>query len=259
MSATPHVARIDIYPIKSLDPVTVERVTVLESGALAGDRRYALRDSEGRFVNAKREARIHQVRAAFSADLGQVTLRTPEMAEETFSIEGDRSGLEEYLSQFFGYEVVLDEDGAQGFPDDVRSPGPTVISTNTLEAVAGWYEGLTVADVRARFRSNIEIGGVPAFWEDRLYGKEGEPVSFAIGDVQFLGINPCLRCVVPTRDQQNGDRFPQFTKTFAQQRQKTLPTWAEASRFDSFYRLAVNTQVSPNKTEQSFMIGDLVA
>jgi uncharacterized protein YcbX len=60
-----HLARIDLYPVKSLAGIAVPKVSVLASGALAGDRAYALFDQQDRFVNAKRYAQIHQVRSRF--------------------------------------------------------------------------------------------------------------------------------------------------------------------------------------------------
>ena len=38
----PYVAQLYIYPIKSLDRVVCDRVTILESGALKGDRTWAM-------------------------------------------------------------------------------------------------------------------------------------------------------------------------------------------------------------------------
>ena len=58
--------------------------------------------------------------------------------------------------------------------------------------------------MRMRFRANLEIGEVPAFWEDRLYGESGTTVRFTVGAVCLEGTNPCQRCVVPTRDPLTG-------------------------------------------------------
>ena len=49
------ISRILIYPIKSLDGVEVPEVATLASGALAGDRRLALVDANGRVMNGKRD------------------------------------------------------------------------------------------------------------------------------------------------------------------------------------------------------------
>ncbi|MGB5709435.1 MAG: MOSC N-terminal beta barrel domain-containing protein, partial [Waterburya sp.] len=57
-SINPHVARLLVYPIKSLDRVDCDRVTILESGALEGDRSWAIFDPQGNFVNVKRNPKI---------------------------------------------------------------------------------------------------------------------------------------------------------------------------------------------------------
>src|SRR5581483_2540325 len=102
----------------------------------------------------------------------------------------------------------LVENLVNGFPDDLNAPGPTVISTATLRTVASWFPGLTVDDMRLRFRANLEIDGVEPFWEDRLYGEQGESVTIRIGRVTIEGVNPCQRCVVPTRDPSTGHIVP---------------------------------------------------
>jgi uncharacterized protein YcbX len=38
----PYLASISIYPVKSLDAASVEKLRVLPSGALADDRRFAI-------------------------------------------------------------------------------------------------------------------------------------------------------------------------------------------------------------------------
>jgi len=62
--------------------------------------------------------------------------------------------------------------------------------------------------------------------------------------VEFLGVNPCARCVVPTRNPETGAVYPNFQKIFSQKRQELLPSWAERSQFNHFYRLTVNTKIS---------------
>jgi uncharacterized protein YcbX len=231
-----------IYPIKSLDAVEVASADVLPSGAMRSDRRWALVDADDRFVNGKRSPLIHRIRSWFDLEDERVDLS---FGGDTvsFRLTEYRADLERWLSERLETDVRLVENCETGFPDDLDAPGPTIISTATLVAVAEWFPGLTVDEARRRFRANLEIDGVEAFWEDRLYGREGEPVRFRIGDVEFLGTNPCQRCVVPTRDSQTGDLFSDFQKQFTTQRESTLPAWAERSRFNHFYRLAVNTRV----------------
>ncbi|ASC74010.1 uncharacterized protein XM38_049840 [Halomicronema hongdechloris C2206] len=254
-----YLARIALYPIKSLDGITVSQTTVLPSGALRCDRTYALFDQQGRFINGKRNARVHHLRSAFSNDIQTLTLtRQDTQAQVTFHLEQQRPELEAWLSDYFQQPVHLGHNPDQGFPDDTESPGPTVISTATLETVASWYPELTLEEVRRRFRTNLEIAGVPAFWEDQLYGPQGTQVSFQIGTLQLQGVNPCQRCVVPVRDTLTGAATPAFQQTFMGQRRATLPDWADRSRFNHFYRLAVNTRASRGQGETAINVGDPV-
>jgi len=99
---------------------------------------------------------------------------------------------------------------------------------------------------------------VPPFWEDRLYGVKGSRVRFRIGDCLLDGNNPCQRCVVPPRDPLTGEGYPNFSKIFAEKRAQTLPDWAEKSRFNHYYRLAINTLVPQDQAGKAIQIGDVV-
>ncbi|HTW93252.1 MAG TPA: 2Fe-2S iron-sulfur cluster-binding protein [Tepidisphaeraceae bacterium] len=251
-----YLSRIDIYPVKSLDGVSVQNVRVLPSGALADDRRYAIFDGAGNYVNGKRNARVHLLRSRFDPAAHTLTLAAEGGGEgKTFHVDAERKDLEEWLGGFFGFAVTFRENGGGGFPDDTDSPGPTLISTATLREIAEWF-GLTLDQVRARFRTNLEIDGVPAFWEDRLYGQRGVSVRFRLGQAVFDGINPCQRCVVPTRDAATGSGLPEFARRFVEMRRTHLPNWAERSRFNHFYRVAINTKLAEHQPGLTLGVGD---
>lgn len=255
----PYLAGIYIYPIKSLDALSVTQAKILASGALESDRKFALFDEQGKFVNGKRYGKIHQIRS--SLDLGSRCLSLAIQGAEApniFDIDKDRINLESWLSNYFGFFVNIAENSILGFPDDTDSPGPTIISTATLELIASWFPGLTVEDIRCRFRANLEIAGVPPFWEDRLFGEEGELVQFQIGEVVLAGVNPCQRCIVPTRDAITGETYPNFQKIFVEKRHETLPDGIVRSRFNHFYRLSVNTRVVASSERMVLHLGDEV-
>jgi hypothetical protein len=251
------VAQLRLYPVKSLDPVTIDCAAFLTSGAFAGDRRFAIVDASGNFVNGKRNAQIHSLRSQFDLDAGVMSLHIQETEQvETFHLEHEVERLNSWLTNYFGFPVQIVQNLEMGFPDDRISPGPTIVSTATLELVTSWFPDLTVEEVRRRFRANIEIAGVPAFWEDQLFTKADETVLFRIGAVQFIGVNPCQRCVVITRNSQTGAVYPNFQKNFVAKRQETLPDWAERSRFNHFFRLAVNTRVPASECGKAIRVGD---
>ena len=252
------LSSIRIYPIKSLDSLEVESATLTAAGGLLGDRQFALFDREGKFVNSKRTDRLHPLRTSYAPDLSWARFAST-AGTETFSLADDRSRLADYLSTLFGKHVELREQVEGGFPDDTDAPGPTVISTATLAAVAGWFPGLSLENVRDRFRTNLELAVPEPFWEDRLYATAGSVVRFRVGSVMLGGTNPCQRCVVPSRDPQTGDVWPRFTPQFAALRERHLPPWAERSRFNHFYRLAVNTRlVEAASAGQRLTVGDTV-
>lgn len=254
----PHLARVRIFPVKSLDALELRAARVLHSGALEHDRRWALFDPKGGYINGKRYKSVHRLRSAISPPEWKLSLKVGTAPEEAkFEIDRDRKALERWLEGYFGTPVEIREDVELGFPDDPESPGPTVVSGASLREVGTWF-GLPVDEVRERFRANIEIDGVPPFWEDRLFGVAGSEVAFRIGKVIFAGINPCQRCVVPPRDSRTGENDETFVRRFRELRERTLPEWAERSRFNHFYRLAVNTRLDSLAAGDVISVGDEV-
>lgn len=240
----PFLAGIFIYPIKSLDGVAVTGATVLESGALEHDREFAIVDEKGNFVNGKRNAKVHLLRSSFEPDFKTISLQIQGTDQKfAFHLDKERTALETWLSDYFGFPAKLVQNCVTGFPDDTNASGPTIISTATLEIVASWFPSLSVDEMRHRLRANLEIGEVPPFWEDRLFAQADSSVQFQIGEVIFEGINPCQRCVVLTRDAITAQAYPNFQKQFVAKRKETLPSWVETTRFNHFFRLSVNTRV----------------
>ena len=251
------LAGIRIFPIKSLDAVELRGATLLPVGAIAHDREFALTDADGKFINAKRYALVQRLRSAWDRDRQILCLHLDSASDEAqFRLPDQQAALEAWLSQCFEQPVTLTQNSDGGFPDDTKAPGPTLISTATLEEVASWYPGVTAEETRRRFRANLEIGGVPAFWEDRLFADAGEAVPFQIGEVLFHGVNPCQRCIVPTRDSVTAEPWPEFSQTFRARREAALPPWANPTRFNHFYRLAVNTCVPASESGKTISVGD---
>jgi uncharacterized protein len=238
------LSNILLYPIKSLDGVGVTQATLLRGGALQGDREFAIVDAQNQVVNGKRNPKIYRLRSRFKLPQRLIHLWVQGGTEtECFHLDLQRPALEAWLSDYFGQPVQLRQNLETGFPDDLASTGPTIVSEASLAAVASWYPNLDIETIRRRFRTNLELDASSAFWEDRLFGEPEVPLLFQIGEVQFLGINPCQRCPVPTRDPNTGEVYPGFQQTFVAKRRETLPEGVLRSRFNHFYRLTVNTQV----------------
>ena len=255
---TAYLAKILIYPIKSLDGILIPQASILKSGALKHDRRWAMFDEQGKYINGKRNSKIYQLRALFDEkDLTNIRLEVEGTSNKIeANLARDRSQLESWLSNYFGIPVSLKENKLSGFPDDTSASGPTIISTATLETIANWFDELSVAEMRRRLRANLEINGVPAFWEDHLFANTNQWVNFQIGDVFFQGINPCQRCIVPTKDSQTGKITEKFQQHFITKRKETLPDWVNTSQFNHFYRVSVNTKISTSEVDKCLKVGD---
>jgi uncharacterized protein YcbX len=258
--AKPRLANIRLHPIKSLDPVSVTEVRIGPGGGLELDRAWALYTVDGRWVNGKRTAAIHLIRAEFAPDVSSVTLAVPgdrrSIPARQFAFPGDTESAAEWFSVYFEQQILV-RYSAEGFPDDAIANGPTVVSTATLQTVCDWFPGVSLEQARQRFRASLEIDGVPAFWEDQLFGEnENYALRFRIGEVAFEGSNPCARCPVPPRDPQTGVELVGFQKRFSDLRRAQLPSWAPAARFDHFYRLSTNTRVASSESGKPLRVGD---
>jgi len=252
-----HLSRIRIFPIKSLDGIAVEESRITDGGILENDRIYAIMDGEGKVVNGKRTARVHDLRCAFDADLREVQLWENDRTPTQFQLH-EPSRMNAWLSEFFGFSVGLQHDAHKGFPDDRIAFGPTIVSEASLQEIHNWYPELSLESVRRRFRANLELSGGEAFCEDCLFGAPEELKPFHIGPVLFAGHNPCQRCVVPTRDPDSGKPVAEFQKKFMQLRKEHLPEWANAQRFNHFYRFAINTSIPPSEAGKKLRVGDEV-
>ncbi|GAB3676044.1 MOSC domain-containing protein [Halopiger thermotolerans] len=212
-------------------------------------------------MNGKREPKIHQIESEFDPATSTLTVYEVTNAERSrydLTNPAERTELENVLSDFFDYSVRIKRDSEGGFPDDTVASGPTVISRSTLETVSSWFDGIDIDEMRRRLRPNIEIRGVPPFWEDKLYADKSHAVRFAIGGAELCGSNPCSRCVVPTRDPDTGEEYPEFKKIFVRRRKETLPEWATEDWFDHYFRLMVNTAVPQSEWKKSIEVGDSV-
>jgi uncharacterized protein len=259
---SPRLVLIQLHPIKALDPVHVHQARIGPGGGLEFDRAWALYSADGQWVNGKRTAAIHLIRAVYAPDLSSVTLSVPgdrrNIPTKTFAFPGDAESAAEWFTNYFEQPITV-RYSLEGFPDDTIANGPTIISAATLDTVAAWFPGLTASDARLRFRTTLEIDEVPAFWEDRLFSEEERSaVRFRIGEVNFEGSNPCARCVVPPRNPQTGGDITGFQKRFSELRRMNLPSWSPAARFDHFYRLATNTHVASTETGKLLRVGDAI-
>ncbi len=248
----PHVAGLRVYPVKALEGMAVDRADITRGGTLEHDREYALVDSSGEPINGKRTPRVHELDVTFDPERHRLTV-VADGESRVFDLVADPDPAEAWFSAYFDEDVTITRDEDLGFVDR-REAGPSVVSTATLETVASWFDELTVDSVRRRLRANIEIDGVPPFWEDRFVGEDAP--AFRAGDVRIEGVTPCGRCVVPTRDPDTGDALEGFQERFVERREATFPDWADRDAFDHYYSLMLIARVPDGRGDTSIQVGD---
>lgn len=248
-----HLKRLRVFPVKGLDGIDVEAVPVLEGGTLKYDREFALFDAEGNVLNGKRTEQVHDLATDFVPESRMLRVETPDGNVRRFDLNTDRPQAARWFSNFFGTELTLRRDTSLGFVDR-REMGPSVISTATLEAVASWFDEMTVEGARRRLRANIEVAGVPAFWEDRFVGEDTP--DFEIDGVRVEGVMSCGRCVVPQRDPDTSEPIPAFRERFVEKRKATFPEWATDDAFDHYYSLMLITRIPETDCGKTIHVGD---
>lgn len=267
-----HVERLRYYPIKGLDGMAVDSVRVSDAGTVAGDREFAMCEPAADRIetggqmqtlayNGKQTDRIHDLRTTFDPEAETLTLAPKTGSDRrTFDLStaAGRAAAGEWFGAFIDDEVELRRHEPPAFVDRPDA-GPSVISTATLREVASWFDGMTVEGARRRLRANVEIGGVPAFWEDRFVGNDAP--GFVVGGddpVRFEGYEPCARCVVPSRDPATGDPLDRFRERFVEEREATFPEWADPDAFDHYYTVMLISQVPEGSRGRRIEVGDEV-
>jgi len=251
--------RITVYPIKSLDGVNVDAVEITHGGSLNYDREFAFVDEEGKFITGKRYGDIHLIRCVYRLDEMLVEFSIEqESFKKFFHLEKEKPKIEKFISDFLGKKISFQQNKQSGFPDDLKAYGPTVVSMASLQEVAKWFPNISVEELYRRFRPNLLLNDTPVFWEDNLFGEKGSELFFQIGEVKFVGINPCARCAVPTKNPVNGTAVPFFQKHFSEMRKTTLPSWSTLSQFDHYYRFCVNTKIPDTESGKTLFAGNTI-
>lgn len=249
--------RITVYPIKSLDGINLDEVEITQGGSLRYDREFAFIDENGKFINGKKYRQIHLVRSVYHLDelLVEFSIQQENFIK-VFHLEKEKEKIENFFSDFLNQKISFQQNNEVGFPDDKNASGPTVVSLASLQEVSKWFPDISTEELYKRFRPNLLLENIPAFWEDNLYGKKEDERPFQIGAVSFLGINPCARCIVPAKNPETGEGVQHFQKHFSEMRKATLPPWATVSQFDHYYRFCVNTKIPVSETGKALFVGD---
>lgn len=231
---TGFVSRIAIAPVKGLGLVFPDAVALTRTG-IAGDRRYALLDRQGRLANGKRIGPLVRIRPELRDDPETLLLHLPDGSVVGGAVVlgqpvdavfyGEARGAvrvlgpyDEVLSDAAGQPLRLvrmtrDGDGI----DRAGDGGVTLLSAGALAAMAE-AAGLDAPVDARRFRMTFTIEGVPPHAEDgwlRRRVRIGGAVVRPEGNVG--------RCAVTTQDPDTGIRSLDTLKLIAETRGH-LPT-----------------------------------
>lgn len=251
------VSQITIYPIKSLDGISLQKGMVTTGGCLQYDREFAIVDLTGKFINGKSNPLVHLLRSSINIESSIISFRHHHEATwHSFNLKTDKENINAYLTNFFKTEAQLVQNNEGQFMDIPDISGITVLSFNSLQSVSKWYDNISIEEARKRFRATIEIEGVPDFWEDQLFSVPGKSIELMIGNVTVYGMSPRERCIVPTRHPDTGEGLHAFAKTFARNRAATLPDWSKLQDYGHYYYLSVDCYIPPTEIGKWIQIGD---
>lgn len=235
------VSDLAIAPVKGLRLMRAAELEIHASGPV-GDRAFVVVDEGLSLVQTSRTPTLAQVEQRWDAASGELTLRFPDGDEVTAPpTPGDpaTTGLydgrrvsgrlvsgphSEALSDHLNRPVQLvalgeTEVGADDFP-------VTLMSRASVAALGEALDG-DVPDAR-RFRMTITVDGTAAWEEHGWAGREVE-----VGEARLKVADPVPRCVVTTRDPDDGRRDVPVLQALATLRGKkdvTFGVWCEVTR-----------------------------
>ena len=208
MTATGTVLSLHRWPVKSMGGEPVGALRVDGRGA-AGDRTHALLDTHRgapRVLTVRQVPRMLAWHATY--DGADVAPDDPPLARLTApdgtSYAWDDPALPAALADDLGRPVDLRRDlrGQQDLGETVL-----VTSQATLEAVTATM-GRDM-DLR-RFRTNVHVAFDDGLEPYAEHGWEGRRMT--IGEVELALLHPCVRCVIPTRDPDTGEKHAELLR-----------------------------------------------
>jgi len=212
MLATGRVTELHRWPVKSMAGQPVDALNIDGRGA-AGDRAHALFDE---FKGAPRRLTVRQVprmllwHAGYDgADVTPQDVPFPELtAPDGRTFDWRDPQLPQALEDDLGRPVALRRD--LGLMQDLDH-SLLVTTQATLDAVSAALD--TEIDLR-RFRTNVHVVlDAEPYAEEEWEGRE-----LTIGDAAFRLLHPCERCVIPTRDPDSAQKWPELLRWLTRER-----------------------------------------
>ncbi len=237
------LSKINIFPVKSLDGYSPDSA-IVEKRGLQFDRRWLITDLDGVFMTLRTHARMALLKAVvengiltiFEKENSQNCVKIPIFTEgglknQDIEIWDDRvaatiisAEANAFLSDFLNKkcQLVTMPSTTERRVEANYNTGNDVVSFADAypfliigEASLAQLNDKIGAEVRLsmrRFRTNFVFSGGQPFEEDNFK-------NFKIGDVDFIGLKPCARCVLTTRDPDTGIKGKEPLQTLAEFRQ----------------------------------------
>ncbi|GGG97139.1 MOSC domain-containing protein [Pedobacter zeae] len=230
------LSEINIYPIKSLGGISLQKAKLEERG-LQYDRRWMLVDEEGIFITQRKHGKLALLQVNIAGGKLSIAHKTLPEQNISFSLDEDtgeqvsviiwndtttalevNKAVSNWFSAFLEFKVrlvkmpetekrMVDRDYA--FNNEIVSFADgypcLIIGQSSLN---GLNEKLLEPILMDRFRPNFVFTGGEPHIEDRFK-------TFYIGGVLFSAVKPCARCVLTTIDQQTGEKGQEPLRTLA--------------------------------------------
>ena len=226
------LSKINIFPVKSLDGYSPE-LAIVEKRGLQFDRRWMITDLDGMFMTMRNNGRMALLKAVVENDILTIfekenpknQVKIPVLSENTEGVIETEIWNDRVLSSIVSKEAnAFLSDFLQKKCQLVTMPSTTerrvdahYNTGNDIVSFADGYPFLIIGEASLqqlndkilerhppnaplsmrRFRTNFVFSGGAPFQEDTFK-------NFKIGDVDFIGVKPCARCVLTTRDPDTG-------------------------------------------------------
>jgi uncharacterized protein len=220
------ILEIWIYPVKGLRGISISEIAV-EPWGLAGDRRWAVIDADGRCVSQREVPQLATIDAiAFGGDLilsapggtshilhvpsatatrGSATI-WGELVPIQLASQSDHLWISGLLSGYYRLAYMYDPSRSRAVDttfgrenDRVSFADGFPLLLATRPSFNDLNERLAEPINISRFRANVIVDGEIPWAEDNWR-------EVILGEINFRVAKPCARCVVTTVDQESGQK-----------------------------------------------------
>ncbi|WP_264565525.1 MOSC domain-containing protein [Flavobacterium sp. N3904] len=222
------LSEIWVYPVKSLGGISLQESKVTDRG-LELDRRWLLVDDDGRFLSQREHPELALFKSEIVGDFLKITHRIllefiqiplrsvfsdgvtkieVTVWDDTIEAYEVNQVVTDWFSRLLGFSarlVYMSDESERKLDPDYAITGAEnnsfsdaypflIIGQSSLDDLNGRLENKVPIN---RFRPNFVFTNGAAFEEDTWR-------EFSIGNVPFVGVKPCDRCIMTTVDQEKG-------------------------------------------------------